>query len=263
MNCLSRSQQAKVIHLLLEGCSIRSTERLTGVHRDTIMRLMVRAGQHCGRLMNEHIRNVSPRVLEVDEAWSYVGKKDKHLKPFEKSTTDYGSQWVFIAMDRDTKLIPAFAVGRRTYSVAVDLMDQLSFRISGNTRIVTDALEAYEKAIKTIFESGVEYSTMTKRFEKGTSCIWPVHVVGKMDEDLVSTSLIERQNLTLRNFVRRMARKTLCFSKKLENLKAALSIHFCWYNFGRIHGTLGCTPAMEAGLADSIWRVKRLLPNLN
>ena len=260
MNRLSPRKQTFVIHLLLEGCSIRSTERLTGIHRDTIMRLMIRTAAHCERLMSERIRDVRPSVLEVDEAWSYVGKKDKRLTAAERSGSAIGSQWIFIAMCRDSKLIPAFALGKRTAEVALRLMKTLDARICSKPRIVTDALEAYREAVEGSFGSEVDYTVMTKEFGDGTSWVKPVHVQGMMPGDLVSTSLIERQNLTLRNFVRRLARKTICFSKKLENLKAALEIHFAWYNFGRIHGTLGVTPAMEAGLAGSVWEVTDLLP---
>ena len=259
MNRLPRKQQEVVIHLLLEGCSLRSAARLTGVHRDTIARLMVRAGEHCDQISEELIRDFQPSVLEIDEAWTFVHTKDRRL-PKQAKPTEMGSQWIFIAMCRDGKLIPAFAVGKRTMEVAHRLMDRLSSRIHGRPRIVTDALEAYNEAVELSFGSEVDYTKMTKEFGNGTSWIKPVHVQGRIPKPQISTSPIERQNLTLRNFVRRMARKTICFSKKLENLKAALSIHFCWYNFGRIHGTLGCTPAMEAGLAGSVWEVRRLLP---
>ena len=260
MNLLPRSKQESVIHLLLEGCSIRSTERLTGIHRDTIMRLMVRSARHCDRLMNAHIHNVCPSVIEVDEAWSYVGKKDRQLSPIERLNPEIGSQWIFIAMCRDSKLIPAFALGKRTSKVAEELMVKLKPRLGGRPRLVTDALEAYRGAVEHTFGSGVDYTMMTKEFRDGTAFVRSFPVQGHLPDEDVSTSLIERQNLTLRNFVRRLARKTICFSKKLENLRAALSIHFCWYNFGRIHGTLEVTPAMEAGLAGSVWDVERLLP---
>ena len=243
MNRLPFSKQEQVIHLLLEGCSIRSVTRLTGVHRETIAKLLLRAGANCEVLMREHVHNFHSDLLEVDEAWTYVGKKDKALKPRERGSSELGSQWIFIAMCRKTKLIPAFAVGKRTVTVAALLMDQLSRRIEGRTRIVTDALEAYREAVETVFGSAVDYATMTKCFENGTSCVFPVHVQGRIENDLVSTSLIERRNLTLRNFVRRLARRTICFSKKLENLKAALAIHFCWYNFCRIHRL----PPMHSG----------------
>ena len=262
MNRLPRKQQEAVIHLLLEGCSLRSAARLTGVHRDTIARLMVRAGEHCDRIAEDLIRDFQPSVLEIDEAWAYVGKKDKRIQ-FNEDPSAIGSQWIFIAMCRDSKLVPAFAVGKRTMEVAHRLMNRLSSRIHGRPRIVTDALEAYQEAVELSFGSEVDYTKMTKEFGDGTSWIKPIHVQGRIPKPQVSTSLIERQNLTLRNFVRRMARKTICFSKKLENLKAALSIHFCWYNFGRIHGTLRCTPAMEAGLASSVWEVAQLLPISN
>ena len=185
-------------------------------------------------------------MLEVDEAWAYVGKKDKRLKP---SDPDYcGSQWVFIAMCRETKLIPAFALGKRTIETAEELMARIGLCLNGRPRIVTDALEAYKEAVERSFGSAANHAVMVPEFRDGTSF------------RSESTSLIERQNLTLRNFVRRLARKTLCFSKKLENLRAALSMHFCWYNFGRVHGALRCTPAMEAGLTGEIWEVERLLP---
>ena len=259
MNRLSPHQQERVIHLLLEGCSIRSAHRLTGVHRDTIARLLIRTGRHCESLMSTRIRGVRSVLLEVDEAWTYVGKKDKRLCPTDAS--ELGSQWIFIARCRDTRLVPAFAVGKRTTAVARRLMETLGARLAARPRIVTDALEAYKEAVEGSFGSAVDYTVMTKEFGNGTSWVKPVRVQGEIPGELVSTSLIERQNLTLRNFVRRLARKTLCFSKKLDHLKAALSIHFCYYNFGRIHGTLGVTPAMEAGLANSVWGVADLLPD--
>ena len=261
MNRLSPQKQETAIHMLLEGCSIRSVERMTGIHRDTIMRLMVRAGHHCDELSRQHIRGFRPSVVEVDEAWSFVAKKDKRVTSADPETV--GSQWIFIAMDRDSKLIPAFALGKRTTEVAHRLMRRLRKRITGRPKIVTDALEAYIAAVEFTFGADVDYTMMTKEFGNGTAWVKPYPVMGRMDRKDVSTSKIERQNLTLRNFVRRLNRKTLCFSKKLENLRAALSLHFCWYNFGRIHRTLSCTPAMEAGLAGSIWTVDRLLPNWN
>ena len=258
MNRLPPERQKTAIHMLLEGCSIRSVERLTGIHRDTIMRLMVRTGRHCDELSRKHIRGFRPSVVQVDEAWSFVAKKDKRVTSADPETV--GSQWIFIAMDRDSKLIPAFALGKRTTKVAHRLMCRLQERIIGRPKIVTDALEAYIDAVERVFGADVDYTQMTKEFGHGTAWIKPYPIMGRMERLDVSTSLIERQNLTLRNFVRRLNRKTLCFSKKLENLRASLSLHFCWYNFGRIHRTLKCTPAMEAGLAASVWSVDQLLP---
>ena len=206
MNRLPRKQQEAVIHLLLEGCSLRSATRLTGVHRDTIARLMVQVGKHCDRLTEELIRNFQPSVLEVDEAWTYVGKKDKRIQVNEDPSA-IGSQWIFVAMCRDSKLIPAFALGKRTTEVANRLMNRLSSRIACRPRIVTDALEAYQEAVEKSFGSEVDYTKMTKEFGDGTSWIKPVHVQGRIPKPQVSTSLIERQNLTLRNFVRRLNRK--------------------------------------------------------
>ena len=260
MNLLPRPKQESVIHLLLEGCSIRSAERLTGVHRDTIMRLMVRAGRHCERLMNAHIRNLRLSVIEVDEAWSYVGKKDAQMSPGERSDPEVGSQWIFVAMCRESKLIPAFALGKRTTEVAEELMVKLRRCLRGRPRMVTDAFQPYLQAVDRTFGSEVDYTMMTKEFRDGTARVRSLPIQGKLPDEEVSTSGIERQNLTLRNFVRRLARKTICFSKKRENLRAALALHFCWYDFGRVHGTLKCTPAMEAGVAGSVWEVEKLLP---
>lgn len=261
MNRLSPEKQEIAIHMLLEGNSIRSVERLTGIHRDTIMRLLVRTGQHCDELSRKHIRGFRPSVVEVDEAWSYVRKKDKRVTSGDPDTV--GSQWIFIAMDRDSKLVPAFALGKHTTEVAHRLMCRLQERIVGRPKIVTDALDAYIEAVERVFGADVDYTQMTKEFGHGTAWIKPYPIMGEMERKDVSTSLIERQNLTLRTFVRRLHRKTICFSKKLENLRAALSMHFCWHNFGRIHRTLKCTAAMEAGLAGSVWEVSQLLPVSN
>ena len=257
MNRLSHQKQKAAIHMLLEGCSIRSVEGLTGIHRDIIMRLMVRTGRHCDELSREHIRGFKPSVVEVDEAWSYVAKKDKRLTSADPETV--GSQWIFIAMDRDSKFIPAFALGKRTTEMAHWLMRQLQRRIIGRPKIVTDALDPYIDAVEMTFRADADYTQMTKEFGHGTVWVKPYPVMGRMSRKDVSTSKIERQNLTLWNIVRRLNRKTICFSKELENLWAALALHFCWYDFGRIHRTLKCTLAMEAGLFDSICTVDQLI----
>ena len=162
-------------------------------------------------------------------------------------------------MCRETKLVPAFALGKRTSEIAEALMEQLACRMHGRPKIVTDAFDPYRTAVESSFGSAVDYFHDEKR-------VWQRDRLGEADPRPgqgirgVSTSMIERQNLTVRNFVRRLARKTLCFSKKLENLWASLSLYFCWYDFGRIHGTLRCTPAMAAGLSRDVWDVGRLVP---
>ena len=190
--------------MLLEGCSIRSVERLTGIHRDTIMRLMVRTGRHCDELSRQHIRGFRPSVIEVDEAWSFVAKKNKRLKLTDPETV--GSQRIFIAMDRATKLIPAFSLGKRDIKSAYRLMGQLQQRIVGRPKIVTDALDVYIEAVRHTFGGDVDYTQMTKEFAHGTAVVKPFPVIGEMERREVSTSKIERQNLTLRNFVRRLHR---------------------------------------------------------
>ena len=187
MNRLSPQKQETAIHMLLEGCSIRSTERMTGIHRDAIMRLMVRAGCHCDELSRQHIRGFRPSVVEVDEAWPFVAKKDKRLTSADPETV--GSQWIFIAMDRDPKLRPAFALGKRTTEVVHRLMSRLQKRITGRPRIVTDALDAYIDAVERVFGADVDYTQMTKEFGNGTAWVQPYLVIGRMDRRDVSTRL--------------------------------------------------------------------------
>lgn len=163
-------------------------------------------------------------------------------------------------MDQDGKLILAFALLKRTTEVACRLMGPLQKRITRRPIIVMDALETYIDAVQLTFGTEVDYTMVTKEFGHGTVWVKPYPIMGKMDRKDMSTSKIERPNLPLRNFVRRLNRKTLCFSNKPQNPRAALSLHFFWYDFGRIHGTLSCTPAMEACLAELVWTVDQLLP---
>lgn len=274
MNRLSREKQKRCIHALLEGCSIRSTERLTGVHRDTICRLLLRTGQHCDRLLEQHIQGFEPSLLQVDEAWTYVGKHDKRLRGAELLDPEIGSQFVFLALDDKTKLIPAHAVGKRSTDSASTLMLNLRRRIVGRPKIVTDAFGSYIPAVELAFGANADFSMLVKVVKNDSTPVREAyaaahHVVrcddvsiqGHIDPERVSTSFIERKNASLRLFVKRLNRLTLAYSKRLSHLRAAISLWVCWYNFGHQHRSLsGATPAIAAGVSRRFWTVGDLLP---
>lgn len=269
MNILSEKRQEAAVAALVEGSSIRSIERMTGIHRDTIMRLMVRVGQTCESLLDKTMRNLSCKNLQVDEIWCYVGKKQRHLK--EGDNTDLlGDQWVFVALDADSKLIPAYKVGKRDLITAKSFLNDLSARVDNKVQLSSDSLKAYVEAVENSFGANVDYAQVVKTYDaepSGAGRYSPPHVIsaarmiisGFPDLKNVSTSYVERQNLTIRMQMRRFTRLTNAFSKKLENLKAAVALHFAHYNFVRIHSSLRVTPAMEAGVTNSLWTIRDLI----
>ncbi len=273
MNIIPIERKAQIINCLIEGNSIRSTERMTDTHRDTIMRLMVSVGEGCANLMNQKMRNLSCRRIQVDEVWTYVQKKQRHLTMADDPSR-IGDQWTFVALDPDTKLIPAYRVGKRDLTTAIGFMTDLAGRLANRVQISSDALNAYVDATEQAFGADVDYGQVVKYFEAepvGPGRYSPPHVVstdrtiinGQPDLAHISTTFVERQNLTMRMQMRRFTRLTNAFSKKLENLKAAVALHFAHYNFVRIHGTLRMTPAMVAGVTGSLWTVKNLIEMAN
>jgi IS1 family transposase len=269
MNKLNIDKQAMVIGALVEGSSIRSVERMTGVHRDTITRLMVRVGDGCEKLMNQEMRELTCKHIQVDELWCYVGKKQRHVLPTDDQSK-VGDFWTWIALDSDSKLVPSYKVGKRTLPVAIEFIDDLSSRLANRVQISSDGLRAYVDAIERGFGTDVDYAQIVKSYEAepiGAGRYSPPKVVsvqkeyinGNPDLNITSTSFVERQNLTVRMSVRRFTRLTNAFSKKLENLKAAVALHFAHYNFVRIHGTLKVTPAMAAGVSSNLWSVHNLI----
>jgi len=269
MNRISRDRQTQIIGCLVEGNSIRSTERMTETHRDTIMRLMISAGEVCANLMDERMRNLSCRRIQLDEIWAYVQKKQRHLTPTDDPSR-VGDQWTFVALDPDTKIIPAFRVGKRDLETATAFLIDLSERLINRIQISSDALRAYVDATEQAFGSDADYGQIVKIYEcepVGPGRYSPPHVVdakrsvisGNPDLRHISTSYVERQNLTMRMNMRRFTRLTNAFSKKIENLRAAVALHFAHYNFVRIHKTLRVTPAMEAGITNRLWTISDLL----
>jgi len=270
MNKLTKEQQEKVISALVEGVSIRSTERMTGIHRDTIMRLGVRTGQHCKDILDREMRNLKSSKIQVDEVWAFVGKKQRHVGLMD-NVEEVGDQWIFVALDADSKLIPSFIIGKRTAENASALTDDLASRLTNRVQISSDQLKAYVDAVFMSFGGDVDYGQIVKSFEAepvGAGRYSPPHVVsvnrheiiGKPNLKHISTSFVERSNLTMRMQMRRLTRLTNAFSKKLDNLKAAVALHFAYYNFCRIHQSLKTTPAMEAGITNHLWSIRDLLP---
>lgn len=272
MYTLKTEQRIRIVSALVEGNSIRSIERMTGIHRDTIMRLLVQVGEHCQRLLDERMRGFHSRLIQADEIWTFVGKKERRLSLDERLNPELGDQYVFVALDAETKLIPTFAVGKRDSETAVRFIMDLKERLVGNGRIqlTTDGLNAYIGAVELAFGSDVDYAQQVKLYEAvnpgpgrysppRVSEVVSTPIQGNPDPDHISTAYVERQNLTIRMQIRRFTRLTNAFSKKLANLKAALALHFAHYNFVRVHRTLRCTPAMAAGVTDHIWNWDEIL----
>jgi IS1 family transposase len=270
MNRLSTSNQALVLAHLVEGLSVRSVERLTGVHRDTIIRLMLSTGEMASDVLDTQMMGLDIKRLQVDEIWTYVFKKQRLVTSLDPQ--EFGDQYVFVALDPDTKLIPLFRVGKRTAGLAQSFMLDLRARISTQFQLTTDAFRPYRDAVDYAFGTEIDYAKIHKSYSsedipKGEhryspGCIVGIQIIpitGNPVRKHVSTSLVERQNLTIRMQMRRFTRLTNAFSKKLESLQAALAIHFFYYNFMRIHQTLRVTPAMEAKITHHIWTWEELL----
>jgi IS1 family transposase len=271
-NVLGIDKQIAIIGSLAEGSSIRSIERITGVHRDTIMRLGVRVGKGCTALLDAKMRNLDCHRLEMDELWGFIGKKERHVRPGDDP--QFGNVWTFCAIDADTKLVPSFRVsGDRDVASATAFALDVADRMKNRVQISTDGLGAYVEAIDWAFSGkGVDFGQIIKTY--GTeesveaqrrysapkiSSIEKKAVFGRPNFDLISTSYVERLNATTRLHMKRLTRLTHAFSKKRENFEAAVGLHFAYYNFCRRHNTLRCTPAMAAGVEQSFWTVADLL----
>jgi IS1 family transposase len=273
MNRVPLARRVQIINALVEGNSIRSTERMTGTHRDTIMRLLVEVGTGCAQLMDEQMRELPCRRLQVDEIWAFVGKKQRQLTPADDRSR-VGNQWTFVAIDADTKLVPAHRVGHRDLPTAVAFMNDLAGRLSSRVQLTSDALTAYIEATEQAFGADVDYGQAVKFYAPepaGPGRYSPPKVThsernviaGQPDTAHISTSYVERHNLTMRMSMRRFTRLTNGFSKKVENHKAAVALHFAHYNFVRVHRTLRVTPAMEARVSDRLWSLDELVERVS
>lgn len=270
MNVLPRDKQIQIIAALVEGLSIRSVERLTGVHRDTIMRLGVKVGEACERLHHSMMRNLHVDVLELDEQWSYVGKKQRQLKPTD--SPELGDSYLFIALGATSKAVVSFKVGKRTAETTVDLVSDLRERIVNRPQITADGFTPYPGAVDLAFANDVDFATIVKsyhspvgneaavRYSPGSiKDIETTVVRGKPDPARISTSYVERFNLTTRMQMRRFTRLTNGFSKKLANHRAAIALHIAHYNLCRLHEAHRVTPAMQLRVTDHVWTIGELV----
>jgi IS1 family transposase len=279
-NILPREKQILCLKMLCEGNSIRSVERTMDVHRDTIMRLMVRFGEGCQHLLDTTVRGVDARHLEIDEQWTWVGKKNKHCSPKERESGEFGDQYLFLALDQDSGLIACHEIGKRTEDTTRRFLGKLAARIvlpespevphNDKPQLSTDGFNAYPNAILDVFGSYVQHGVIVKNYVNPEVGRYAPPDIVDVDrrrmqyvDDLMSicTSHVERFNCTTRQFVKRFCRLTLAFSKKLRNLEAAVAMHvanynFCWRmreNDGGKTGRKRLPPAMQAGIVDRLW----------
>jgi len=268
-NILKTEKKVAAISMLCEGASIRAVERITGIQKKTIGRLALRVGQACKRIMDEKMRGLTCKQIEVDEIWGFIGAKRNNAK----RAGAYGDVWTFIALDADTKLIPSFVVGKRDSYHTKMFMDDLSGRLSRRVQITSDAMISYPEAVEKGFGSEVDYAQLVKTYgvvnlnKDAASRYSPAEVVktertvinGMPDVRRITTSHVEKQNHTLRMHCRRLTRLTNAFSKKFENFEAAVALNFAYYNFVKTHGAIRMTPAMAAGIEKSHWTVEQLV----
>jgi IS1 family transposase len=270
MNVLPIEKQAQILNALVEGCSVRSTARLVGVEHKTVLRVLLRVGKRCEKLLDEKMRNIRSRFIQVDEMHGYVQVRQKNLNPTRHNEFTMGEQYVFIAIDSETKLIPSFLVGKRNAANAYWLMKDLESRLASRVQLTTDGFRPYVNAVDSSFGTDVDFAMLVKVYSGDETTreryspseiveAIPIPVMGSPESHRISTSHVERQNLTVRMQLRRFTRLTNAFSKKLENMKAALALHFAWYNFVRVHSSLRVTPAMEAGITSRVWGFAELI----
>jgi len=259
---------ARAIHCLLEGCSIRSTERLTGLNRNHDHAPSRNIGERCERLLDTRLQKLNCRYMQCDEIWCFVGKKQRRVR--KDDGTEIGDQWIFVAEDADTKLVASYRIGKRSIANTMSFIGDLHRRLAQQIQLTTDGFHFYTKAVPEIFGLDVDFAQLVKLFgdfgqhDEGrysppriAEVISKVRIGNPSVRD-ISTSYVERQNLTMRMQLRRLTRLTNAYSKKLANLKTAVALHFAYYNFCRVHASLRVTPAMEAGLTDHVWSVSDL-----
>ncbi|OGD19931.1 MAG: transposase [Candidatus Aminicenantes bacterium RBG_13_59_9] len=270
MNKLNKAKQAQVVAALCEGNSIRATVRMTGVAKNTIVKLLADLGLACAEYQDKVFRNLPCKKIQCDEIWSFCYAKEKNVPKDKKGQFGYGDVWTFTAICADTRLVPSWHIGRRDLQDAIIFMKDLAGRLASRIQLTTDGHKMYLEAVEGAFGGDVDFSQLVKIYgqtQEGQKrysppqCIGTIKtkIIGKPDSKDISTSYVERQNLTMRMNMRRFTRLTNAFSKKVENLFYAVSLHFMYYNFCRIHQTLRVTPAMEAKVADHVWTIEEII----
>jgi IS1 family transposase len=275
MNKLSTQKRVAVISALVEGMSIRSVVRMTGVSKNAVTKLLEDVGNACAIYQDKVFRNLTCKRIECDEIWSFVYAKERHLTPELQGVFGYGDVYTWVAIDADTKLVPCWNVGRRDAESGMAFIKDLSERLANRVQLSTDGFKVYLTAIEENFGADIDYAMIVKVYGHAqedsavryspAECIGCEKevIAGNPDMNLVSTSYVERQNLTMRMSMRRFTRLTNGFSKKIENHMHAIALHYMYYNFCRIHKTLRCTPAMEAGVTKKLWSIEDIVALLD
>ena len=272
MNRLSIEKRAQVIAALVEGNSIRATVRMTGVAKNTVTKLLVDMGTVCSIYQDRVLRDLPCERVEADEIWAFCYAKERNVPVEKRGEFGYGDVWTWVGMDADTKIVVSYRVGTRGLGEAREFMKDLASRLSRRVQLTTDGHRPYLTAVEDAFAGEIDYAQLTKiygvaeplragaRYSPGVCLGTQVQAItGAPDPANISTSYIQRQNLTMRMSMRRFTRLTNAFSKKVENLAAAVSLHFAYYNFCRVHKTLGTTPAVAAGVTDHVWKLDEMI----
>jgi IS1 family transposase len=271
MNRLNLQDRARIVGCLIEGNSLRSTTRLVGCSINTVTKLLVDLGTACDLYQNEKLRGLTCKRIQCDEIWSFVGQKEKTLPKEQRGRSDAGDIWTWTAIDADTKLMVSWLIGKRNPDCAKIFIRDLAKRIVHRVQLTTDGYKPYLTAVERSFVGNIDYAMLVKlygstgtnspdtKYSQGECCgAIKGTVCGNPDDEHISTSFVERQNLTMRMSMRRFTRLTNGFSKKVQNHACAVGLHYMYYNFGRIHKTLRVTPAMEAGISDHVWTLEEI-----
>jgi IS1 family transposase len=268
MNKLTIEKRTQILGMLVEGMSLRAITRLTGVSINTATKLLVDIGIAAADYQDRTLRNLTCKKVQCDEIWAFCYAKEKNVPADKKGKFGYGDVWTWTAIDADTKLVPSFMVGNRDARSALTFIEDLAGRLKNRIQLTTDGLKVYLEAVEGAFGSDIDYAMLIKTYAASqeetryspaecTSCE-RIRIMGGPDPRYISTSFVERQNLTMRMSMRRFTRLTNAFSKKVENHAYQVALHFMYYNFCRIHQSLRCTPAMEAGVSDHVWSVEEI-----
>lgn len=270
MNQLSKEKRVQVLRCLVEGCSIRATVRMAGVAKNTIVKLLVEIGAACAKYQHQALCGLSCEKVQCDEIWSFCYSKQKNVPGEFKGEFGYGDVWTWTAIDAQSKLIISWLVGNRDAETAHEFISDLAARLSSRIQLTTDGHKVYLQAVEDAFGCEIDYAMLVKVYGSERAgearyspakCLGTEHhrITGNPDKKHVSTSYVERQNLTIRMSNRRFTRLTNAFSKKIENHAASIALHFMYYNFCRIHQTLRVTPAMEAGVTNHVWDLEEVV----
>jgi transposase-like protein/IS1 family transposase len=266
---ISTETAAKIVELLLEGMSIRSVSRFTGAHQGTILSLLLTVGAKCHNLFDARVRNIRPRFVQADELWTFIHTKEAHLHG--DVPAEWGDAYVWMAIDSETKMVLSYLVGKRDAANCVEFIRDLSERVTGRFQLTTDGLGIYRNAVEEYFGADVDFAQLLKLYGKANPegpewynptkvvATVPIPVSGNPKLEYISTSHVERANLSVRTHLRRFTRLSLGFSKTLEHLSAAVNLYMTFFNFCRVHQRLRVTPAMQAGITDHVWTIQELV----